>query len=56
MTPFCRWDRSFAISLCFKGQRDLLLRNDFNRQRLGTTRIATPSQQLAKKRPQQTFR
>jgi hypothetical protein len=33
--------------LWFKGQRDLSLGNDFNRQWLETARIATLSQQIA---------
>jgi hypothetical protein len=43
------------ISLCFKSQRSLSLRNDFNPQRLETARIATLSQQLLRKGPDQDF-
>jgi hypothetical protein len=51
VTRLCCWDRSFAISLWFKGQRNLSFRNDFKQQRLETARIATLSQQIALKDP-----
>jgi hypothetical protein len=41
--------------LWFKGQRDLSLRNDFNRQWLETARIATLSQQIASRGPNKNF-
>jgi hypothetical protein len=53
---FARGTAGSPIPLRFKGQRDLSLRNDFNRQQLETARIATLSQQIASRGPTGFFR
>jgi hypothetical protein len=44
------------IFLWFKGQRDLSVRSNFNRQWLKTARIATLSQQIALRAQQDSCR
>jgi hypothetical protein len=53
--PFALGTARSPIFLWFKGQRDLSLGNDFNRQWLETARIATLSQQIAQRGPNRIF-